>query len=124
MIRSRDGVIFGKLSDKSWTSSRGYCDYYKAFLLSFKSPSSEVRLPKMSINQDTCHNAMLEYSSYGTASRWFSGSDFYIYTGANNTSKSSSDLGNNYQIPPIQTDTFLVGSKQFKVSDIEVFQII
>jgi len=122
VIRSSDGFIFGGFADKPWTSSGGvYCESDKAFLFSLKSPSSEVGLTKIGIKQNMCSNAMYHKSSYGPT---FGGNDFYIASDANNNSSSSSILGHTYELPPGQTNTFLVGSKNFKVSEIEVFQII
>ena len=122
VIRSSDGFIFGGFADKSWKSSGGYCESDKAFLLSLKSPESEVGPKNMSINQNKCSSAMGHVSSYGPT---FGGyNDLYIGSDANNNSSSSSNLGHTYELPPGQTNTFLVGSKNFKVSEIEVFQII
>ena len=42
VIRSSDGFIFGGFADKSWKPSGEWCKSDKAFLLSLKSPSSEV----------------------------------------------------------------------------------
>ena len=69
-----------------------------------------------------CSNAMLHLSSYGPI--FADGYDLYIASDANNNINSSSNLGQTYELPPGQTDTFLVGSKHFKVSEIEVFQVI
>ena len=52
------------------------------------------------------------------------GHDLHIARDANNNRKSYSNLGVAYELPPGQTNTFLVGSKHFKESEIEVFQII
>ena len=122
VIRSSDGFIFGGFADKPWTSSRGYCESDKAFLFSLKSPSSEVESTKMRIKQNMCYDAMWHNSSSGPT--FGGGDDFGIASDANNNSSSYSYLGNTYELPPGQTDTFLVGSKHFKVSEIEVFQII
>ena len=122
VIRSSDGFIFGGFADKSWTSSDIYCESDKAFLFSLKSPSNTVGPTKICIKQNMCSKAMCYISSYGPI--FGSGHDFLIYSDANNNSDSYSNLGDTYEIPPGQTDTFLVGSMHFKVSEIEVFQII
>ena len=65
---------------------------------------------------------MFDRSTYGPT---FGGShDLHIANDANNNSNSESNLGHTYELPPGQTNTFLVGSKNFKVSEIEVFEII
>ena len=65
---------------------------------------------------------MYHDSSFGPT--FGGGNDFHIASDANNNSNSSSNLGHTYELPPGQTKTFLVGSKNFKVSEIEVFQVI
>ena len=122
MIRNSDGFIFGGFADKSWESSFEWCKSDKAFLFSLKSPSNEVGPTKMSIKQTQCSYAMHHISTYGPI--FGNGNDFLIYSDANNNSNSHSNLGYTYEIPPGQTNTFLVGSTHFKVSEIEVFQII
>ena len=122
VIRSSDGFIFGGFADKPWKSSGGYCKYDKAFLFSLKSPSNEVGPTKISINQNMCSYAMYHDSSLGPT--FGGGLDFGIAKYANKNSKSYSNLGHTYEIPPGQINTFLVGSKNFKVSEIEVFQVI
>ena len=52
------------------------------------------------------------------------GIDLHILSHANNNIKSHYNPGNNYVIPPGKTNTFLAGSNNFKVSEIEIFQII
>ena len=123
VIRSTGGLIFGGFSDKPWTYSRGvYCESDKPFLFSLKSPSGEVGPTKMRIKQNKYSKAMYHSSSYGPT--FGVGHDICIESDANNNSYLHSNLGYTYEIPPGQTDTFLVGTEYFKVSDIEVFQII
>ena len=75
----------------------------------------------MSIKQNKYY-AMCHSSSCGPG---FGGIiDLNTDSDANNKINSFSRLGNTYEIPPGQTNTFLVGSEYFKVSEIEVFQII
>ena len=119
--KSTKYIIFGGFADKPWKSSRGVCcESNKAFLFSLKGPSSEVGLTKMRINQSECLLAMFHWSSYGP----IFGNDLFISSDANGNSDSCSNIGNTYELPPGQTNTFLVGTEYFKVSEIEVFQII
>ena len=76
----------------------------------------------MSIKQDMSYNVLWHHSSSGPI--FGDDYDLFIISDANNNSDSYSYLGNTYEIPPGQTDTFLVGSNIFKVSEIEVFQVI
>ena len=93
-------------------------------MFSLKSPSDEVGPTKIRIKPNMCSNAMYHNSSFGPT--FGGGRDFRIASDANNNSNSCSYsiLGYTYELPPGQTNTFLVGSKNFKVSEIEVFQII
>ena len=91
-------------------------------LFSLKSPSNTVGPTKMSIKQNMCSKAMYHSSSYGPI--FGGGHDFHIVSDANNNSNSCSNLGRTYELPPGQTNTFLVGSFNYKVSEIEVFQVI
>ena len=123
VIRSSDGFIFGGFSDKPWKSSGGvWCESDKAFLFSLKSPSNEVGMAKMRIKQNGCSNAIYHYYTLGPT--FGGGHDLRISNKPNNNSNSCSNLGVTYELPSGQTDTFLAGSKNFKVSEIEVFQII
>ena len=65
---------------------------------------------------------MRHHPSYGPI--FGGGSDLYIANDSNDNIKPHFNLGGTYDIPPGQTNTFLVGSNNFKVSEIEVFQII
>ena len=123
MIRSTDGFIFGGFADKPWTSSNKYCEFDKAFLFSLNSPSNEFGPTKIRTKQNVCSNAMYHISSYDP--RFGGGlSELHIDSDANNKIYSNSNLGITYEIPPVKTYTFWVGSNYFKVSEIEVFQII
>ena len=121
VIRSSDGFIFGGFADKSWKSSVGWGKSDKAFLFSLKSPSNEVGPTKMRIKQNKLY-AMYDHSTYGPT--FGGGHDLYIASDANNNNTSNSNFGHTYELPPGQTNTFLIGSKNFKVLEIEVFQII
>ena len=72
--------------------------------------------------QDKRTNAMWHYSSYSPS--FGGGGDIYISSDANNNTNSDYILGSFYELPPGHTRTFLVGSNYFKVSDMEVFQVI
>ena len=122
VIRSSDGFIFGGFADKSWTSANKYCDSDKSFLFSLKSPSNEVGTAKMRIKQNTYSNAICHGPSYGPT--FGGGHDLYIASDANKNNTSITNFGHTYELPPGQTREFLVGSNNFKVSEIEVFQVI
>ena len=115
VICSSDGLIFGGFSYKPWTSSGRYCESDKSFLFSLKSPSSEVGLTKIRIKQNKCSFALVHRYSYGPT--FGGGLDLCIKIGFNTNIKSWSCLGVTYEIPPGQTNTFLVGTKKQSVRD-------
>ena len=49
------------------------------------------------------------------------GEDLFISDNANTNTSSYSYLGDTYECPPGQQDTFLTGSDNFTVTDYEVF---
>ena len=49
------------------------------------------------------------------------GSDLFISDLANTDNGSYSNLGHTYQLPPGQQNTFFTGSRNFTVTDYEVF---
>ena len=123
LIRSTGGFVFGGFADKLWTSSVGfYCKSDKAFFFSLNIPSNEIEPTNIRINKNKRSSGMFHGFSCGPT---FGGSYYlYISYDANNNMNSRSNLGNTYELLPGQNSTFLVGSKTFKVSCIEVFQII
>ena len=52
-----------------------------------------------------------------------SGHDLYIADQANVNTSSYSNLGNIYELPAGKDNTWLAGSYQFKVLEIEVFSV-
>ena len=91
-------------------------------MFSLKSPSNEPAPKNMLIMRNKCSSAMSYWSSFGTSFGY--GHDLRILSDANKKSEAYSNLGRTYDVPPGQTNTFLAGSNNFKVSEIEVFQII
>ena len=67
-------------------------------------------------------SSMFHWYYFGPFFRY--GIDLRIFSDANNNIKSHYNPGNNYEVPPGQTNTFLAGSNNFKVSEIDIFQII
>ena len=49
------------------------------------------------------------------------GSDLYISDHANTDNRTYSNLGHTYNLPPGQQSTFFTGTKNFTVTDYEVF---
>jgi hypothetical protein len=73
---------------------------------------------KMRQNNANC--SIICSSDYGPM--FGSGYDICIYNNSNTTMDSCSDLGRSYQHPqPSQGQSYLAGSYQFQLSEIEVF---
>ena len=67
-----------------------------------------------------CYNVMEHCVLYGTDFLY----DIYIDSDSNENRSLFTDIGFAYEIPHRQTKTFLAGYEYFKVSEIELFQII
>ena len=61
------------------------------------------------------------YCSSGVGPTFGGGKDLHISNNANTNTSSYSRLGYTYERPPGQQDTFFTGSKNFPVTDYEVF---
>ena len=64
--------------------------------------------------RNKCSSVMLHCSSFSLS--FGDGLDLRTLSYANNNIKSQYNLGNNYEVPPGQINTFLAGSNNFKVS--------
>ena len=77
----------------------------------------------MRMKQNQCSYYMLHSFPLGPifgGGNFGGGSDFCIYSDANKNINSYYNIGVAYELIPGYTNKFLVGSKFFKVSDIEV----
>lgn len=113
--------IFGGYAEQSWDSVPAAKRCTKSFLFSLVNGAG-VGPTKMALKAGKEGTAMNCHSSYGP---WFGASspfDLIIYNGANANNSSSSTLNNSYECPPNCTyNTFLAGSQNFYVNEIEVF---
>ena len=79
-------------------------------------------------NRNT-QKAIFCYSSYLACFGGGNGCDFYLSDQCNVNSSSSSDFGHSYELPEgysadtPQAQSYLAGSDEFQVSEIEVFQV-
>ena len=72
--------------------------------------------------QNMCSNDMIHFYIYGPI--FIVSHDLYIASDVNNNSNFYSNLGFAYELPPGQTINVVVVSRDFKVSEIELSQII
>jgi hypothetical protein len=118
IIRSSNGNIFGGYTQCSWDQSGIHKSDYAAFIFSLR--NEESKPIKMRVTEPAY--AIYCHSSFGPV--FGKDGDIFIFNelvGKKNTS----DLGSSYQHPTHlhqTSDSFLAGSREFQVSDIEVFQ--
>jgi hypothetical protein len=119
VLKSANGYIFGGFVSRSWTSSSLYhsCDG-DAWLFSLTNPKNlPLKIP--SNNTGAC---MYDNISYGPT--YGGNHDLHIADMANSNSLSYCKLGGSYLSPQIQDGlTFLCGSFNFQISEIEVYQV-
>ena len=89
----------------------------ESFLFSLANPSGHTPT-KPSLKGTSNQYGIYCNSSYGPT---FGGGDLRISNNANENTDSYSELGNTYECPPHATDTFLVGTANFTVNELEVF---
>jgi hypothetical protein len=113
--------IFGAFTSAAWQSiSHQYkCDE-KAFLFSLT--NRDNRPCKMKIQESKCRNAVYSSPRYGPT--FGGGHDIYIANNANSRASSYSNLGltfvhPEYEYESNETRTFLAGSYNFQLSEIE-----
>jgi hypothetical protein len=117
------GFIFGGFASVDWEScpkpGKAKSDP-NAFIFSLT--NKDNRPLKMKIDPDRHHYAIGCYSKYGP----IFGGDIQIFNNANTTMDSFSNLGFAYKHPQYEyftdeADTFLAGSYQFQLDEIEVY---
>jgi hypothetical protein len=108
---------FGGFTTVSWDSSGQYKSDPNAFLFSLTNKDNQPCKMRLIHTQYSifCH------SSHGPI--FGGGNDLYICTNANTTAGSYSYLGHTYEHPePSQGESYLAGSAEFQLSEIEVYQ--
>jgi hypothetical protein len=109
--------IFGGFKSIGWKSSGGYKSDPNAFLFSLTNRDNQ---PCKIRQINTMHSI---YCASGYGPTFGGGNDIYICDYANTTTGSWSNLGNSYEHPqPHQGQSYLAGSHQFHLNEIEVFK--
>jgi len=125
VIKSSNGNIFGGYANVPWSTNGSYQFDNKCFLFSAKSTSGS-KMIKLDNNGPHHSN---QYSIYngGTYGATFGGGhDLYLCDNCNTTNSSYSNLGHSYSCPGLtygttQIQSYLAGTYNFTVSEIEVF---
>jgi len=119
VIRSTGGYIFGGFCDTPWSCEGRYKASPKAFTFTIKCCSG-LGPTKMKLKQNKMEEAVYHRSDYGPSF----GDDIDVFYTVNSISKSHTNVGRYYELPPGQEgDTFLTGSRYFDVSEVEVFRV-
>ncbi len=127
IIKSKAGHVFGGYTDKAWSSKPGYINDSNAFLFnlvnnSYHTLKMKCSDPDHAISNDPNYGPRFGKSRNGKT-------DLCIKLDSTNTLVSS-DLGGSYKVPGLDCDkseeatvlrSYLAGSEQSKITDIEVF---
>ena len=128
-ILKANGFIFGGFTTAIWAShnSGQFKSDPNAFLFSLKNKDNKPC--KINIDPNQHDKAILYHSEWGPVfgANNGNGNDIAISNNSNANSKSCSNLGSTYKHPQYATGTnearsFLAGSNQFQLSEIEVYQ--
>ena len=120
VIRSSNGNVFGGYTEQSWSGSQQYKTDLSAFIFSLINKQNKPLKMKCS----KCQHAIYCHNSYGPI--FGDGHDFVISDNSNTNTNSPSSLGGSYSHPDYaygsnEAKSFLAGSYNFKVSEIEVY---
>lgn len=126
IIKSTNGYIFGGYTDAKWDQSFQYKEDKNAFLFSLV---NKEKMPvKMKIFKGREKYAIVSNGGVLLGFGHFNGNghDLFISDNSNIKAESYSCLGSCYQHPSYNykseaANSFLAGSKVFKVQDIEIF---
>ena len=122
-VLKANGFIFGGFTTATWDSSGQYKSDSNAFLFSLTNKDNQPC--KMKIKPNRQQNAIGCFSSFGP--KFGGGYDINITADSNTKNGSYSKLGNTYTHPQYTVGTneaksFLAGSDNFLLSEIEVYQ--
>jgi len=121
VVKSSGGYIFGGYTDVAWSGRAQYKSSAESFLFSLKD-HPDIGPVKMPIKSGMMENAVGHYSNLGP--KFGRGGDLRVFSNANSSSKSTCNVGSTYQLPSNISDPhFLTGSKNFTVSEYEVFLV-
>ena len=112
--------IFGGYSSASWDENDQYKSDSNAFLFSLVNKDNKP----IKMKCQNAHNSI--YCSSTSSAVFGGGHDLYISNNSNTNTTSYSNLGHSYEHPKHKYDTsevssFLAGSFNFKVSEIEIY---
>lgn len=120
VIKSQGGYSFGGYIDSSWHSNKAHVSSSKAFLFSLHCHDG-LAPTKFDLKRARKNYAAYGDSNYGPI--FGIGNDICISRNANANTNSHTN-GNTYKYPSeVDPQTFLTGSKNFQVLEVEVFLV-
>jgi hypothetical protein len=121
IVKSTEGCIFGGYSDKSWESNSKWKSSCRAFLFSIVNPAGLAPM-KLPLTGESNNKAV--WCSHSLGPLFGLGYDLCIRDNCNTVKNSFSRFEGSYTLPPGQDGrTFLAGSQDFLVAEIEVFAV-
>ena len=119
VIRSSNGNVFGGYTEESWSGIRYKIDL-SAFIFSLINKQNKP----LKMKCPECQNTIYCHIGYGPT--FGGGHDFHISDNSNTNTNSYSNLGHSYSHPDYaagsnEAKSFLAGSNNFQVSEIEVY---
>ena len=120
VIKTTEGYIFGGYLDKSWHSKDQWITSEKAFLFSLKC-YADLPPTKFDIKEDQYQYAANGHSNHGP--RFGGGTDIFISSNPNENDSSYVNPSSYTYPSDVDKSTFLVGSRNFRVSELEVFSV-
>jgi hypothetical protein len=117
----RTSYLFGGFTSVSWDGSSGFKSDPNAFIFSLTNKDNQPL--KMKVNQNRYHWAIYCHSGYGPSF----GEDICVSNNANEIMCNYSNLGYSYkhaqnEYGTIEAQSFLAGSYEFQLGEIEVYQ--
>ena len=123
VIKSTNGNIFGGYCPLPWSTNGSYQYDKDSFIFSLKNSKNKF----FKFPSTTTYGQSSIYCCSGYGPTFGGGHDIYIYDRSNTNTSNYSNLGHSYKPPnnftygTTQANSYLAGSYNFKVSEIEVF---
>ena len=119
----KSNYIFGGFTSVEWNSSSGFKSDPNAFIFSLTNKDNRPLKIKVDPNEDE----QAIFGNYDFGPSFGGGHDIHVANKANKTMASYSNLGKSYKHPQYayrsnEAETFLAGSYQFRLDEIEVYQ--
>lgn len=123
LVITNHSYIFGGYTSVCWDQSGEYKDDKNAFLFSFINPDGRP----VKLNYNGSGKAI--YCHANNSATFGGGHDLFLATHANTSKNSHSNLGHSFKHPSYKYESdhiqsFLAGSYNFQVNDIEVFHLV